>query len=205
FNANLAGTLEEPIFTLNLKNDLNDGPYNQSEGMINLTRIRDLAPRSLSVAVPSLEVYNSWDGRDYRKKVSFEDSVMIDDEKTALTDADVRIPRPHIAKYFRYPGPQEAGDDRSSDHNYSMYRYAHVLLIAADAIVESEGSTAEAFSYVTQIMERERFNGNTYTDYPKDINLGISKKNFIALIREERRLEFAFEFKQRFDIKRWNI
>lgn len=205
FNANLAGTLEEPIFTLDLKNDLNDGPYNQNDGMINLTRVRDLAPRSLSVAVPSLEVYNSWDGRDYRRKVSFEDSVLIDDEKIALTDADVRIPRPHIAKYFRYPGPQEAGDDRSSDHHYSMYRYADILLIAAEAIAESEGATTEAISYVNQIRERARFNGNTYTDYPPDIDSGISKGDFIELIREERRLEFAFEFKRWFDIKRWGI
>ncbi|MGC9353214.1 MAG: RagB/SusD family nutrient uptake outer membrane protein [Mariniphaga sp.] len=203
YNADLAGSLKEPIFTYELKNTLNSGSYNQKDGMINLTRIRDLAPRSLSVNVPSLKVYQSWDDRDYRKKVSFEDSVMINGVKTALTDANIRVPRPHIAKYFRYPGPQEAGDDRSSDHRYSLYRYADVLLFAAEAIAESEGATAEAIGYVNQIRERARFNGTTVTDFPADVESGINNEGFIELVREERRLEFAFEFKRWYDIKRW--
>ena len=156
FNANLeaSGSLKEPIFTLDLKNDLNDGIYNPKDGMINLTRIRDYAPRSLSVAVPSLKVYESWDERDYRRKVSFEDSVDINGVKTALVNTGFRVPRPHIAKYFRYPGPQEAGDDRSSDHHYCLYRYADVLLMAAEAIGESDGATDEAIGYVNQIRAK---------------------------------------------------
>lgn len=205
FNADLSGSLREPIFVIDLNNNFNEGSYNQRDGMINLTRIRDLAPRSLSVAVPSMEVYNSWDNRDYRREVSFEDSVIIDGVKTALIDTDFRVPRPHIAKYFRFPGPQDGGDDRSSDHNYSLYRYADVLLIAAEAIAESEGVTNEAFGYVNQIRERARFNGNTVMDYPTDVDPGISREDFIEVIREERRLEFAFEFKRWFDIKRWGI
>lgn len=203
FNANLAGTLKEPILTIDLKNTLNDGAYNPKDGMINLTRIRDFAPRSLSVAVPSLKVYQSWDEKDYRRKVSFEDSVVVQGVKTALTDTKFRAPRPHIAKYFRFPGPQEAGDDRSSDHHYCMYRYADVLLIAAEAIAESEGTTPEAISYVNQIRARARFNGSKVTAFPADVNAGISKEDFIKVIREERRLEFAFEFKRWYDIKRW--
>ena len=205
FNADLAGSLKEPIFTYELNNTLNSGAYNQADGMINLTRIRDLAPRSLSVAVPSLKVYQSWDDRDYRKKVSFEDTVVFKGVVTALVDANVRVPRPHIAKYFRYPGPQEAGDDRSSDHHYSLYRYADVLLFAAEAIAESEGATSEAIGYVNQIRERARFNGSSITDFPADINPGLSKEDFIQVVREERRLEFAFEFKRWYDLKRWGI
>lgn len=205
YNANLAGNLKEPIFTYELKNTLGSGAYNQADGMINLTRIRDLAPRSLSVNVPSLKVYQSWDDRDYRKRVSFEDSVIIDGVEMDITEANIRVPRPHIAKYFRYPGPQEAGDDRSSDHRYSLYRYADVLLFAAEAIGESEGATPEAIQYLNKIRERARFNGTTKTDYPADIEVGISDEVFIMAVREERRLEFAFEFKRWYDIKRWGI
>jgi starch-binding outer membrane protein, SusD/RagB family len=205
FNANLAGTLREPIFTLDLKNDLNDGAYNQSDGMINLSRIRDHAPRSLSVAVPSLKVYQTWDARDYRRKVSFEDSVIRNGVKTALVDTPYRVRRPHMAKYFRYPGPQEAGDDRSSDHRYPLYRYADVLLFAAEAIAESEGATAEAIGYINQIRARARFNGTTVTNFPEDVEIGINKEDFIQVVREERRLELAFEFKRWYDIKRWGI
>lgn len=205
FNADLAGTLKESILTIDLKNNLNDGSYNPMDGMINLTRIRDYAPRSLSVAVPSLKVYTTWDYRDYRRKVSFEDSVLIDGKKTALVDTDFRVPRPHIAKYFRFPGPQDSGDDRSSDHHYNLYRYADVLLIAAEAIAETEGATPEAIGYVNQIRSRARFNGQTTTNFPEDIPLGIGREEFIQLVREERRLEFAFEFKRWYDIKRWGI
>lgn len=203
FNADVVRSLKEPIFTYELKNTLNDGGYNPMDGMINLTRVRDLAPRSLSVAVPSLNVYHSWDDQDYRKKVSFEDTVLIDGTRTALVDMPVRVPRPHIAKYFRYPGPQESGDDRASDHLYSLYRYADVLLMAAEAIAEVEGPTSEAIGYINQIRERARFNGDIETDYPADVETNISKTDFIKLIREERKLEFAFEFKRWYDIKRW--
>lgn len=205
FNANEVRSLNESIFSYELKNTLNDGAYNQRDGMINLTRIRDLAPRSLSVAVPSLEVYNSFDNRDYRKKVCFEDTVVFKDSLTALVDADVRVSRPHIAKYFRHPGPQEAGDDRSSDHIYMLYRYADVLLMAAEAIAETEGATTEAIGYVNQIRARARFNGVTENDYPADVESTVSKSDLISIIREERRIEFAFEFKRWYDIKRWGI
>ena len=173
--------------------------------MINLSRVRDLAPRSLSVLVPSLKVYDTWDARDYRRKVSFEDSVMVNGERRALTSLNIRVPRPHIAKYFRFPGPQDSGDDRSSDHHYNLFRYADVLLIAAEAIAEYQGATPEAIGYVNQIRKRARFNGVEETEFPYDVQNGISREEFIQLVREERRLEFAFEFKRWYDIKRWGV
>lgn len=203
YNANLAGSLRESIFSYELKNDLFSGQYNQSDGMVNLTRIRDLAPRSLSVLVPSLKVYKSWDPRDYRRKVSFEDSVMFKGNFSALTALNIRVKRPHIAKYFRFPGPQDSGDDRSSDHHYNLYRYADVLLIAAEALAESKGVTPEAIGYINQIRKRARFNGEEETDFPFDVQNGVSTEQFIQIVREERRLEFAFEFKRWYDIKRW--
>lgn len=200
FNADIVPTLKEPILIMEHNNILRP-----MDGMVNLTRIRDYAPRSLSVNVPALEVYNSWDERDYRRDVSFEDSVVIKGVKTALVDTPFRVRRPHIAKYFRYPGPQDGGDDRASDHHYSLYRYAEVLLIAAEAIAESEGATEEAIGYINQIRARARFNGTTVTDFPADIAPGISTADFIQAVRDERRLELAFEFKRWFDIKRWGI
>lgn len=205
FNADKAASLKEPIFTYELNNSMTWGGYNQMEGLINLTRVRDLAARSLSVAVPSLKVYNSWDSRDYRKKVCFEDTVLVGGKKTALVDTKFRVPRPHIAKYFRYPGPQTSGNDRASDHHYCLYRYAEVLLIAAEAIAESEGATREAIGYVNRIRERARFNGVKATTFPANVEESVSKTDFIKIIREERRLEFAFEFNRWYDIKRWGM
>lgn len=211
FNANIetTGILKEPVFTIDKKATLFSGGYDPVEGMVNLTRVKGLAARSLSVNVPSLKVYNSWDSRDYRRKVSFEDSVMIGGVKTALikAPASISIKRPHIAKYFRYtgPGPLVSGDDRSSDHHYCMYRYAEVLLIAAEAIAESEGATNEAIGYVNLIRTRARWNGTSLNAYPVNLSAGLSKDEFIKAVREERRLEFAFEFNRWYDIKRWGI
>ncbi len=211
FNANLetSGVLKEPVFTIDKKATLFSGGYDPVEGMVNITRIKGFAPRSLSVSVPALKVYTTWDSRDYRRKVSFEDTITIAGVRTAIlkAPASISVKRPHIAKYFRYtgPGPLVSGDDRSSDHHYCMYRYAEVLLIAAEAIAESDGATAEAVGYVNQIRSRARFNGVKVTDFPADLSLGITKADFIKAVREERRLEFAFEFNRWYDIKRWGI
>ncbi len=204
YRGELAGTLNEPILTLDFQNNLDGNNYNV-DWLIAQTRIRDYGPRSLSVPVPTLAAYNSWDNQDYRKHVAFEDSVMIDGVLTALTDTDFTAPRPHIAKYFRFPGPQEAGDDRRGDNDYYFYRYADVLLIAAEAIAESEGATAEAIGYINQIRKRARFNGVTETTFPADVATGISTAEFIDIVREERRLELSFEYKRWYDIKRWGI
>ena len=204
YNGNLDGQIKEQILTLDFENTLDNNPYNV-DWMIPQTRIRDYGPRSLSVTVPSLKVYQSWDPRDYRRKVSFEDSVEIDGVMTALVDTDFRAPRPHIAKFFRYPGPQDGGDDRRGDNDYNHYRYADVLLIAAEAIAETDGATEEAIGYINQIRERARFNGTEVTDFPADVPSDISNEDFIDIVREERRLELAFEFKRWYDIKRWGI
>jgi len=143
FNANIetTGLLKEPIFTIDKKATLFQGAYDPVEGMVNMTRIKGYVPRSLSVNVPSLKVYSTWDSRDYRRKVSFEDSITISGVKTALIKApsSISVKRPHIAKYFRYtgPGPLVSGDDKSSDHHYCIYRYANVILMAEETIDKS--------------------------------------------------------------------
>lgn len=77
--------------------------------------------------------------------------------------------------------------------------------MAAEAIAESEGVTAEAIGYINAIRARARFNGKTTTNFPAEVAPQINTTDFIKLVREERRLELAFEFKRWFDIKRWNI
>lgn len=204
YNGDLAGSINELIFSIDWHNTLDANNYNV-DWMIAQTRIRDYGPRSLSVPVPSLAVYQSWDARDYRRQVAFEDTVLIDGVRTALTETNFTAPRPHIAKYFRFPGPQDGGDDRRGDNDYIFYRYADVLLMAAEAIAETEGATAEAIGYINQIRERARFDGMQQRSFPENVQEGISTDAFIALVREERRLELSFEFKRWFDIKRWGI
>lgn len=165
-----------------------------------ITGIRGADQNGWSVSVPSLEVYNDWDNRDYRKKVSIEDTTMVEGEPTPYTQYQ-QVQRPHIAKFARFPGNSNT-ETRYSDHNYVCFRYAEVLLIAAEALNEVSGPTPEALGYINQIRERARNWAGIMTDFPADVVTGISKDDFRDLVLEERRLELAFEFKRWYDIKR---
>lgn len=205
FNGPLASSIKEPIFTTDWTNTIFSGGVDE-DWLIPLTRFRGLATFSLSVLVPSLKVYSTWDQEDYRRKVSFEDSVIVGGVKRAVAQVPViDIKRPHIAKYFRFPGPQASGDTRQGDNDYHIYRYADILLMAAEAIAESAGVTPEAIGYVNQVRARARFNGTSSGTSPANIPANITTPEFIRVLREERRLEFAFEFNRWFDIKRWGI
>ena len=165
-----------------------------------LTGIRGADIQGWSVAVPSMEVYDTWDPRDYRKEVSFEDTTLVDGVPTPYTQFQ-NTKRPHIAKYFRYAGNSN-GEARYSDHNYAAYRYAEVLLTAAEALNEVSGPTDEALGYVNQVRARARNWAGTMTDFPADVQTGISKDDFRDLVLDERRIELSFEFKRWFDIQR---
>lgn len=155
------------------------------------------------VLVPSLKVYQTWDSRDYRRAVSFQDTIVTSDGvKHPYTEFST--PRPHIAKWRRYPGTSNA-DGRDSDHNYPDFRYAEVLLIAAEALVEVGGPNSEAIGYVNQVRARARNWAGKVTNYPEDVKPGLDKNTFIDLVLNERRLELAFEWKRWYDIKRRNL
>lgn len=159
------------------------------------------APRSgWSVAVPSLAVYTTWDDRDYRKQVSFDDSIRMGGVLKPYTEF-ANTKRPHIAKYARFAGNSNS-EGRYSDHNYPAMRYAEVLLIAAEASAEVSGPNAEAAGYVNEVRARARNWAGRQTSFPEDVSPAMSKEAFINLVLEERRLELAFEYKRWYDIKR---
>ena len=161
-----------------------------------------------SVAVPSMEVYNTWDGRDYRKAVSFDTVAVMGDTLTNYQywdKASRGVARPHIAKYFRYFG--KAGlNGRDSDNNYIVMRYAEVLLIAAEALNEVQGVSDEAVGYVNEVRQRARreldADPANDRDFPADITAAMTDAQFRDLVIDERRLELAFEFGRWYDLKR---
>jgi len=205
FKAPQAPNMKEHIFDidfLGLKSG--DGGAND-DIMAPMTGVRGGdAPRSgWSVIVPSLKVYNTWDDRDYRKEVSFEDSLLIGGKLVPYTEF-TNTKRPHIAKYARFAGNSNS-EGRYSDHNYAAMRYAEILLIAAEASVEANGPNAEALGYINQIRARARNWAGKQTTFPEDVKTGLAKEALIDLILDERRLELAFEYKRWYDIKRRNL
>jgi len=156
-----------------------------------------------SVAVPSLEVYNRWDGRDYRKSVSLDTTGVFNGVTKDFTvfkesgGSGRGVNRPHIAKYTRRFGPTATGNGRGSNYNYMMMRYGEVLLIAAEALNEVSAGSSEAEGYVNRVRERAR-NGSSF---PADV-AGMSQDDFRTMVLEERKWELAFEFKRWYDIAR---
>jgi hypothetical protein len=104
-------------------------------------------------------------------------------------------PSPHLWYY-------ESGIVTSSncDKDFTIYRYAEVLLIAAEAIAQSEGVTAEAVRYLTDVRAR------AYTTTPRasiESSLSaLSKDDFVKEVWLERMRELVFEFRIWDDIRR---
>lgn len=87
-----------------------------------------------------------------------------------------------------------------SSKDLALYRYAEVLLIAAEAIAQSEGVTAEAVGYLADVRER----GYTTSTRAEIVNAlsGLSKEAFIHEVWAERMRELVFEMRTWSDIQR---
>lgn len=207
FNADVQESLKEPLFALDFNGLAGDGGRGDDFGAP-MTGIRanenGINGEGWSVAVPTIEVYNTWDGKDYRKAVSLDTTGIfngVEEPFSKFPDFDARnVQSAYIAKYTRFPGFAAAGNGRASSTNYALMRYAEVLLIAAEALNEISPGSTEATGYVNRVRERAR-NGNPSAS-PQDVAAGLSQADFRDMVLEERRLELAFEFKRWYDIQR---
>lgn len=207
FNANIIDASLEPIFALDYNSvEAEDNGYDQTAPM---TGIR--GDFGWSVAVPTMAVYDSFEDGDYRKNVSFQTEATINETLVDFTQFDISghehaANNPYIAKYTRYPGELGHSDKRATSHNYSMLRYAEVLLIAAEAGVEVGNPLA--LDYLNEVRARARNGGAStsggYTDVtipPSAIPANLTSIT-VEDVLEERRIELAFEGKRWYDIKR---
>ena len=95
--------------------------------------------------------------------------------------------------------------------NFHMMRYADVLLMAAEAAVES-GDLTTALDYVNQVRLRAKNmsylqaseGGGDAANYNIELYGSFPDQDFARkAVRMERRLELAMEGKRLFDIRRW--
>ncbi|RYE18313.1 MAG: RagB/SusD family nutrient uptake outer membrane protein [Sphingobacteriales bacterium] len=95
---------------------------------------------------------------------------------------------------------------------FHIIRYADVLLMYAEALLESGGSKGEVANYINMVRHRAS-NSNrtdaeatsrvmTIADTPlPDVTAGDDLQQ---AVRHERRVEFAMEYQRLFDLQRWN-
>ncbi|MDV7186440.1 RagB/SusD family nutrient uptake outer membrane protein [Lutibacter sp. TH_r2] len=210
FNADKIDASLEPIFALDYNAvEADDNSYDQIAPMVGI-RSDDIVG-GWSVAVPTMAVYESFNPADYRRTVSFKESALINGNLEPYTNYTASghkfaANQPYIDKYGRFPGEYARSSTRATSHNYSMMRYAEVLLIAAEA--GAEIGNPLALTYVNMIRERARQGGSTITGDGTAITVEPSEEPAdlesvtVADVLEERRLELAFECKRWYDIKR---
>lgn len=200
FNALKQDASKEAIFVIDFKGLVRGVEGDDLIGPVTGVSSSDM--QGWDVAVPSLKTYESFDTNDYRTSVAFVTETPVNGVMTPYTEW--KYARPHIAKYTRFPGNAQR-NNRETDFNYYIYRYADVLLMAAEAGNEVTGPNAELEGYINQIRARARNAAGVINTYPLDVASGMSQDDFRDMVLEERRVELSFEMQRWWDIKRRNL
>lgn len=94
-------------------------------------------------------------------------------------------------------------EKNNSEHNIPLIRYADVLLMYAEAAVESgEYDEDEVYAAINAVRQRPTVMMPKVEDVE---GKGLSPEKLIEVIRHERRVEFPFEGTRISDIRRWRI
>lgn len=210
FDATQIDGSKEPIFALDYNNvEAPDNAYDQIAPMTGIRGDDRNSGGGWSVAVPTLAVYDTWEAGDYRRAVSLDEEAsiggtVVDFTNFVISGHEHAANQPYIAKYTRFPGAFARGNARATSHNYSMIRYAEVLLIAAEAAVEL-GDNASATTYMNEVRTRARAGGSWNSTGPSASPADITGTVTVNDVLEERRFELAFECKRWYDIARRKI
>lgn len=165
--------------------------------------------------VSELELFNQFHSMDRRLDATFLTWVYDTEfsKRFDLNDPNVawywwpNLNIPHIGKYlpdeqfYQYP-PQE----NLSGTNLILFRYAEVLLMYAEAQNEADGGpNGEAIEAFNRIRRRAGLDEWPNVADPQGDLYPDTQDGFRAALRQERRIELAFEQKRLFDLRRWGI
>ena len=139
---------------------------------------------------------STFSDEDERKDASFLTEITTAEGVVPFTQfngAEEQYHEPFIEKWTD-PGRAElVSFNQRTNTNVPVFRYAEVLLMAAEAINEANGPTGEAYDYINQVRNRAGLE-----------NLqGLGQAEFREALKQERSHELAFELKRRFDLVRW--
>nr|WP_199077479.1 RagB/SusD family nutrient uptake outer membrane protein [Pedobacter sp. ASV19] len=101
-------------------------------------------------------------------------------------------------KKYLDPASLASGLEFDAPQDYSIIRYAEILLAYAEAKNEVSGPDATVFAALDDIRDRAGMP-------PINRTINNTKDKLREVIRNERRIELAGEGQRFFDIRRWNI
>jgi hypothetical protein len=96
-------------------------------------------------------------------------------------------------------------EDYFAPNNFRLIRYADILLLYAECIVETGGSTANAAVYVDKVRERVGLPKLAQSAVSEISGCTGDKDKFLKRLQMERSLELCFEGVRWMDIKRWGL
>lgn len=141
--------------------------------------------------------------RDRRLSESINHSMMANFKADGLKDEEVQVnesnnkgPTGFSALKYVQPTDVTPGYSTVSDADVVVMRYAHVLLMIAEAENEAHGATQIARDAVDAVRTR--------SGQPK-VDSAISQDDLRELIRNEWRVETCFEGLRYFQLKRWKL
>lgn len=95
-------------------------------------------------------------------------------------------------------------------HSKFFYRWAHMVLIFAEAANEVEGANGSTFGLSAKnamkyLRTRKTYdNATTFSVDPYLEEVGLSTESFRAFVKNERRLETCYEGLRFYDLRRWS-
>lgn len=106
----------------------------------------------------------------------------------------------YYLRKFLDPRPEKVANlyPSTSDQDWIFFRYAEVLLNYAEAQNEAAGPDATVYNAINMLRTRPGVNMPA-------LPVGLSKDEMRQRIRNERRVELAFEEHRFFDVRRWGI
>lgn len=143
-------------------------------------------PAGVEIMLPTQDLLDSFEEGDSRK------------EATVFEEYWFVNYGPHIWKHWDQD-TYDADKTAQCGSNFSVMRYAEILMIYAEALNETSGGpTTEAYDAINQIRARAR-NGNP--DVLPDLT-GLSQQDFRDAVLQERRVEFVNEGQRWYDLVR---
>lgn len=156
-------------------------PFNSAADIIGFP---DLDRSYAGYNIPTRDMVMLYEEGDERKEASLGFYVA---EENSQYDVAIGDSIPYIKK-FVHPF-EERG---RTDENWPVYRYAHVLLMLAEAHLET-GNSSEALTYINSLRERAGLNA---------LAAGMDTNELREALYREQRVELAFENHRWFDLLR---
>lgn len=135
--------------------------------------------------IPTPSIYNAYEEGDVRRDKSiamFSDPSNASFQESEAFGGDI----PFIGKFYHPP----YSEDGRANENWPVYRYAHVLLMLAEAL--NETGSGDPYPYLNAVRERAGL----------DPVSGLSQDAFREAVAREQRVELAFENHRWFQLLR---